>query len=117
MSDSDDFLINVNDFNIFLKRYMDRNALNFTPDYLMKLRNGTLRSYIDNLENNDYEPVTYDDGITLTKEGVLIDCRTNLDRINNLLSTGGKKRKHTKKRKHSNKKRYSRRRRTNKRRC
>jgi len=108
------YLLKVNDILIEIKNYLDEfGYLNNRMILLAKWDD--LTSIINRLETHDYEPVRLDSGVILTKEGLLIDAKTNMNRIDNILFSGGERRKHGERRRRSNKRR-SNKRRTNKRR-
>ena len=118
--DDERTLNNANTINRQIKDYIDTYNSSERPswlteaEYIDKLEENQhkLNVYIRKLENNNYEPVTLMTGATLTKEGILIDLRTNLKRIIDIIygeQDGGKRRR-------TSKRRRSKRRRTNKRR-
>ena len=130
--DDERTLNNANTINRQIKNYIDTYNSSERPswlteaEYIDKLEENQhkLNVYIRKLENNNYEPVTLMTGATLTKEGILIDLRTNLKRIIDIIygeQDGGKrrrssKRRRTKRRRTNKRRRSSKRRRTNKRR-
>ena len=130
--DDERTLNNANTINRQIKDYIDTYNSSERPswlteaEYIDKLEENIhkLNVYIRTLENNNYEPVTLMTGATLTKEGILIDLRTNLKRIIDIIygeQDGGKrrrtsKRRRSKRRRTNKRRRSSKRRRTNKRR-
>ena len=106
--DGDNMLIGANRLNIDAKNYMN-SGINVRRDLEeFKL---DIEDYLIAIPNYEFGPRTDN----LTKEGVLIDLHTNLDRINKLLQMdsirGGKRsirNKKTKKRKRTKRRRSKR---------
>ena len=115
--DDERTLNNANTINRQIKDYIDTYNSSERPswlteaEYIDKLEENIhkLNVYIRTLENNNYEPVTLMTGATLTKEGILIDLRTNLKRIIDIIygEQDGGKRKRSSKRRRTNKRRRS----------
>jgi hypothetical protein len=84
------YLLAVNNILIEIKNYLDEFG-NLNIRMILQAKRDDLISIIHRLETHEYEPVRLDSGTILTKEGLLIDARTNLDRINNILVSGGKR--------------------------